>query len=214
MKLRARRRRARRAVVRNRRGLSTRAAILAAARRLVEKRGLSALSLDAVARAARVSRSSVYHQFASREGLFLELIAEAFRRLQAETRGRKRHASALERFLFEAETGFEVDPELLRTFYLLIFDRSWHDPELERQLREAYRFRTQRLVAGFERDGAAIHGKDLETLVIVLAAALDGLYVRRLIDLEGARLRRAFRLLGDLVEGRLRGRSAQRRTRQ
>ena len=213
MKLRTRRRKAaQRAVVRNRRGLSTRAAILSAAQRLVEKRGLSALSLDAVARAARVSRSSVYHQFASREGLFLELIAEAFRRLQAETRGRKRHSSALDRFLFEAETGFEVDPELLRMFYLLIFDRSWHHPELKRQLRDAYRFRTDRLVAGFERDGATIRGVELETLVVVLAAALDGLYVRRLIDLEGAPLRRAFRFLGDLVGSRLRAKKT--RTRQ
>ncbi|MGH7805022.1 MAG: TetR/AcrR family transcriptional regulator [Candidatus Binatia bacterium] len=211
MKLRARRKAPQRAVVRNRRGLSTRATILAAAQRLLQKRGLSALSLDAVARAARVSRSSVYHQFASREGLFLELIAEAFRRMQAETRGRKRHASALDRFLFEAERGFEVDPELLRTFYLLIFDRSWQHPELKRQLREAYRFRTQRLAAGFERDGTALPDKELETLVIVLAAALDGLYVRRIIDLEGAKLHRAFRLLGDLVESRLRGKV---RTRQ
>ncbi len=204
MKLRAGRKAPQRAIVRNRRGLSTRAAILAAAHRLVEKRGLSALSLDAVARAARVSRSSVYHQFASREGLFLELIAEAFRRLQAETRGRRRHASALDRFLSEAERGFEVDPELLRMFYLLIFDRSWQHPELKRQLREAYRFRTQRLAAGFERDGAKLRGQELETLVVVLAAALDGLYVRRIIDLEGAKLHRAFRLLGELVGARLR----------
>src|SRR6185503_20248575 len=140
----------------------------------------------------------------SREGLFLELIAEAFRRLQAETRGRKHHASALERFLFEAEQGFEVDPELLRTFYLLIFDRRWHHPSLERQLGEAYRFRTQRLAAGLERGGAAIRGAELETLVVALAAPLDGLYVRRLIDLEGTKLRRAFRLLGELIGDRLR----------
>src|SRR5204862_7092628 len=53
-------------VQRNRRGLSTRQSILAASGRLLEKKGFQSLSVDAVARAAGVTRSSVYHQFHSR----------------------------------------------------------------------------------------------------------------------------------------------------
>jgi AcrR family transcriptional regulator len=187
------------AVNRNRRGLSTREAILRAAARLLEGRGFEALSVDAVARAAGVTRSSVYHQFHSRDGLFLHLIAESLRTLQRGRNGRRRFGSALDRFLHEAETGFRGDPELLRMFYLLVFDRSWSRPELKRLLREAYRFRTRRLAAGLADDGLRAPRADVEALAIVIAAAFDGLYARSLIDLRGARLKRAFRMVGDLA---------------
>lgn len=194
------------AVVRNRRGMSTRATILDAAHRLLQQKGFEALSVDAVARAARVSRSSVYHQFHSRDGLFLHLIAESLRRLQHEGRGGRRPASALDRFLFEAETGFRGDPELLRMFYLLIFDRGWSRPELKRLLDEAYRYRTDRLAAALARDGLRLRSGDADTLAVVLVAALDGLYARRLIDLDDGRLRKAFRMIAQLVAGRPRRR--------
>lgn len=189
------------AVNRNRRGLSTRLAILRAAAGLLQARGFEALSVDAVARAAGVTRSSVYHQFTSRDGLFLHLIAESLRSLQRARNGRRSGGSALDRFLHEAETGFRGDPELLRMFYLLIFDRSWSRPELRRLLREAYRFRTRRLAAGLNEDRLRPPRADHEALAIVIAAAFDGLYARSLIDLRGARLKRAFRMLGDLARG-------------
>jgi AcrR family transcriptional regulator len=188
-------------VNRNRRGLSTRQAILHAAGSLLEARGFEALSVDAVARAAGVTRSSVYHQFHSRDGLFLQLIAESLRSLQRGRDGRRQFASALDRFLHEAERGFRGDPELLRMFYLLVFDRSWSRPELKRLLREAYRFRTRRLAAGLADDGLRAPRADLEALAIVIAAAFDGLYARSLIDLRGTRLKRAFRMVGDLARG-------------
>jgi TetR/AcrR family transcriptional regulator, regulator of biofilm formation and stress response len=189
-------RRNRRTVTRNRRGRSTREAILRAADRLLKRRGFEALSVDAVARAAGVTRSSVYHQFHSRDGLFLHLIAESLRGLQRRGDGRYRYTSSLDRFLHEAEAGFRADPELLRMFYRLIFDRSWSRPELKKLLREAYRFRTGRLAAGLREDG--VRG-DPEALAIVVAAAFDGLYARSLIDLGPGRLRRAFRTIQALV---------------
>jgi AcrR family transcriptional regulator len=192
--------RAQSAVNRNRRGRTTRQTILRAAADLLERRGFQALSVDAVARAAGVTRSSVYHQFHSRDGLFLHLIAESLRVLQRRGNGhRQRFATALDRFLDEAQRGFRGDPELLRMFFLLIFDRSWSRPELGRLLREAYRFRTRRLKDGLLDDGLTGPGGDVETLAVVLAAAFDGLYARSLIDLRGARLRRAFGMLRDLV---------------
>jgi len=187
------------AIQRNRRGLSTRDAILRAAGRMLEQKGFQALSVDAVARAARVTRSSVYHQFHSRDGLFLHLIAESLRALQRGRDGRRHFGSALARFLHEAETGFRGDPELFRMFYLLVFDRSWSRPELKALLREAYRFRTRRLVVGLTDDGLRAPRGDLETLAIVLAAAFDGLYARSLIDLGPARLKRALRMIHDLA---------------
>lgn len=188
------------AVTRNRRGRTTRRTILTAAADLLERRGFQALSVDSVARAAGVTRSSVYHQFHSRDGLFLHLIAESLRALQRRGDGhRQRFATALDRFLDEARRGFRGDPELLRMFYLLVFDRSWSRPELGRLLREAYRFRTRRLADGLLDDGLAAPRGDTESLAVVLAAAFDGLYARSLIDLRGARLRRAFGTLRELV---------------
>jgi hypothetical protein len=66
-------------------------------------------------------------------------------------------------------------------------------------LREAYRFRTDRYAAGLRRENPALSPRAAETLAVVLAAALDGLYARRLVDLDPARLRRAFRLLRELI---------------
>lgn len=186
-------------IQRNRRGLSTRQAILDAARRLLEKKGFESLSVEAVARAARVTRSSVYHQFHSRDGLFLQLIAESLRSLQRGRDERRRFASALERFLDEAERGFRADPELLRMFYLLIFDRGWNRPELRRLLRDAYRYRTRRMAAGLAADGSRIATRDRETLAIVLAAVFDGLYARSLIDLQPAEMKKALRLVGRMA---------------
>jgi len=187
-------------VVRNRRGLTTRHAILRAAARLLEKKGFQALSLDAVARAAGVTRSSVYHQFHSRDGLFLHLIAESLRALQRRGDGRRqRFATTLDRFLDEAQRGFRGDPEVLRMFYLLVFDRSWSRPELRRLLRDAYEFRTRRLAAGLAADDLRVPRGDRRTLAVVLAAAFDGLYARSLIDLRGRSLKRAFDMIRDLV---------------
>ena len=187
------------AIQRNRRGLSTRQAILDAAVDLLNKKGFRALSVDAVARAAGVTRSSVYHQFHSRDDLFLHLIAESLRSLQRGRDGRRRFGSALDRFLYEAERGFRVDPELLRMFYLLVFDRSWHRPELQRLLREAYRFRTRRIASGLAEDGVRVRSGDSETLAVILAAAFDGLYARSLIDLGGTRMKKALRMLRDMA---------------
>jgi len=199
-------------IQRNRRGLSTRQAILDAAGRLLQKKGFQALSVDAVARAAGVTRSSVYHQFHSRDGLFLHLIAESLRSLQRSGDGHRPFASSLDRFLNEAERGFRADPELLRMFYLLIFDRGWSRPELQRLLREAYRFRTRRMAAGLAADRLKVPSGDHEILAVVLAAAFDGLYARSLIDLGPARMKKALALLRRMTAAL--GGSAEKSTRQ
>ncbi|HEY2743688.1 MAG TPA: helix-turn-helix domain-containing protein [Polyangia bacterium] len=52
----------------------TRAAILDAARRLLEERGYYGIGLDAIGRAAGVSRQAVYLHFRSKAGLLLALV--------------------------------------------------------------------------------------------------------------------------------------------
>ena len=57
----------------NARSRSTRAALLAAAREILEERGFEALTISAVAACAGVSRPAVYLHFASRSDLIAEL---------------------------------------------------------------------------------------------------------------------------------------------
>ena len=187
---------------RNRRGEATRKTILATAERLLEKEGFEAVSIDRVARAAGVTRSSIYHQFRGRDEFLLHLIAESLRRLQRRD-PRSAPRSAVRRFLAEAEAGFHADPNLLRMFYQLVFDRAGRRPAVDALLREAYRFRTARYAEGLRRD-APLGAREARALAIVLAAALDGLYARRLVDFDPADVRDAFRTLAALVEGRLR----------
>src|SRR4051812_23805234 len=56
--------------------------ILRAARELFERDGVEAVSMDAVARAAGVSKGTLFHRFGSRAGLAMALLDEAERELQ------------------------------------------------------------------------------------------------------------------------------------
>lgn len=192
---------------RNRRGLATRQAILDAALRVVEEQGFDELSLDRVARTAGVSRSSVYHQFASRDGLFLEAIAESLRRSAAQRRPPvgKRRGTGFDRFLHEAESAIRADASLLRLFFRLVFDRGWNQGEMNRILRDGFRERTRRIARGLSEEGSGVPPEELELLAILLGATVDGLYAWRLIDPRGSRLGEVLALLSDLVRRRLAG---------
>jgi AcrR family transcriptional regulator len=56
--------------------------VLAAARRLFEERGVHAVTLEEVARAAGVAKGTVFHRFGDRAGLALALLDEHERELQ------------------------------------------------------------------------------------------------------------------------------------
>src|SRR3954447_25619789 len=58
--------------------------ILRAANELFERDGVEAVSMDAVARAAGVSKGTLFHRFGSRAGLAMALLDEAERTLQDE----------------------------------------------------------------------------------------------------------------------------------
>jgi AcrR family transcriptional regulator len=69
--------------------LRNREKILGAAVELFERDGVEAVTMDAVARAAGVSKGTVFHRFGSRAGLAMALLDEAERELQeALLRGR------------------------------------------------------------------------------------------------------------------------------
>ena len=69
---------------------TTRAALRAAAERLVNEGGVEALSVRAVAEAARTTTRAVYALFGSKEGLFVDALAQgAFDFLYAEMRAQR-----------------------------------------------------------------------------------------------------------------------------
>ena len=65
--------------------VATRAAILAAARRLFGTKGYSATSIDDIARDARVTKGAVYHHFETKHELFRSVYAEVEADAQART---------------------------------------------------------------------------------------------------------------------------------
>lgn len=69
----------RRATPRRRDPEATRTAILAAAERLLLKRGVAETSLTEVARAARVTKSLIHHYFGSKDALWTEVKRHRFR---------------------------------------------------------------------------------------------------------------------------------------
>src|SRR5260221_11351514 len=71
-----------------------RRALLDAAVRVVEKEGVAALSLLALARKAGVSSGAPYHHFESREQLLIAIADEGFERLVAEMKRGAAEANA------------------------------------------------------------------------------------------------------------------------
>jgi AcrR family transcriptional regulator len=64
----------------------SRAAILAAARREFATHGFAGAGVDAIARRAHVNKAMIYYHFASKLGLYRELLRDGFRVLLAEAR--------------------------------------------------------------------------------------------------------------------------------
>jgi AcrR family transcriptional regulator len=61
----------------------TRADILEVATREFAEKGLAGARIDAIAEAMRTSKRMIYYYFGSKEGLYLEVLEEAYRRIRA-----------------------------------------------------------------------------------------------------------------------------------
>lgn len=105
--------------VRERKKRETRAAISRVATLLFYERGFDAVTLDDVARAARVSKMTVFNYFARKEDLMFDREAEGMAQLRStlEQRGRKSVLLALREAAKQLETSQSVfckfDPSVL-----------------------------------------------------------------------------------------------------
>jgi AcrR family transcriptional regulator len=102
-----------------------RQAIRLAAIRLFSTRGFAGTSTRELCRAAGVTKPVLYHYFASKEGLFQQLVEEALADYgEGITRAAEAEESAEERFVAVVWNDFRFtrrEPELLRLLYRVVF---------------------------------------------------------------------------------------------
>jgi AcrR family transcriptional regulator len=99
------------------------ARILAAALRLFADKGLGATKISDIAAAAGSSQGLVYHYFKSKEEMFIELIRDAFAKLNAACRGLEAMdlppREKIELALSELIKGFAQNPDAARMHMLI-----------------------------------------------------------------------------------------------
>lgn len=172
-----------------------RAAILRATERVVAERGYSALTLDAVAEAAGVSKGGLLYHFPSKEALvagLLEELAAAFDADQVAERGEDVAPGAWTRAFVRSSVAPSSAPTHSAAVALLA--AVGHDPTLLAPLQERYREWVGRL----EDDG--LEGVDAH----VVRLAADGLWAADLFNLappEEALRARILQRLDELAGG-------------
>lgn len=174
----------------------TRDELVAAAGRVIAKRGFHGTSLDAIAEEAGFSRGAVYYNFADKEELFLELLdrrcaerAQDLREVfagveEGDVDGTARQAGVAAQHALDAMTG---DPEW-QALYLEFLAHAARD----RAFRRRFGRRTQEMRSALEevvvqRTGAFADALDMEPeqLAVVIDALGTGLSASHM--LHGAR---------------------------
>jgi len=176
--------------LRQRRGVRTEAAILDVTLQLLATRGVHGTSLDAVAEAAGVAKSSVLWHFGSKEELLLRVAEHVFEQV---ARGPVRQILELptiaERdeatWRFFSETLHER-PELRRLILYLIFESGEGRPELRERLQQLYRGIRELYEDGLR--GVVADAEQRRRIAIISVATFDGLFLQWLLDPESVDL--------------------------
>jgi AcrR family transcriptional regulator len=151
----------------------TRAALVAAARRLFGKQGFSETSVDDIAREARVTTGALYHHFATKTALFQAV----FEQLHEESLAQSAAAAAggrddLDRLARGSDAFLDsvLDPEIQR---ILIVDApAVLGPERFTELDERYAFTAMVMLLEGARAAGIIRTQDPETLARLLIGAM------------------------------------------
>ena len=176
--------------LRQQRGMRTEAAILDVTLGLLATRGIHGTSLDAVAEAAGVAKSSVLWHFGSKEELLLRVAEHV---VDEVARGPVRQILELptiaERdeatWRFFSETLHER-PELRRLVLYLIFESGEGRPELRERLQQLYRGIRELYELGLQ--GVVADAEQRRRLAIISVATFDGLFLQWLLDPESVDL--------------------------
>jgi len=190
---------------RQERGVRTEAAILEATMRLLATRGVYGTSLEAVAEAAGVAKSSVLWHFGSKEELLLRVAEHVFDEV---ARGPVRQILALptieERdeatWRFFSET-LHQRPELRRLIPYLIFESAEGRPELRERLQQLYRGIRELYESGLRE--VVADPAQRRRLAMISIATFDGLFLQWLLEPEAVDLDALHRELRQSWEQRL-----------
>jgi AcrR family transcriptional regulator len=196
---------------RQERGVRTEAAILEATMRLLAARGVHGTSLEAVAEAAGVAKSSVLWHFGSKEELLLRVAEHVFEQV---ARGPVREILGLptieEReeatWRFFSETLHER-PELRRLIPYLIFESAEGRPELRERLQQLYRGIRELYESGLRE--AVADAEQRRRFAMISIATFDGLFLQWLLEPEAVdlnALQREFRQAWEQRLGARKGR--------
>lgn len=193
--------------------MRTEGAILAATLRLLATRGVRGTSLDLVAEAVGVAKSSILWHFGSKEELLLRVAEHV---LEEVARGPAQAILALptldERtdatWRFFSET-LRERPELRRVVLYLIFEAAEGRPELRTRLRQLYRGIRDLFEAGLR--GVVHDGARRRRLAVISVAAYDGIFLQWLLDPESIELEGLHDELRRLSDGAQTARSRKRR---
>jgi AcrR family transcriptional regulator len=189
---------------RQKRGVRTEAAILDATLRSLAARGVQGTSLDAVAEAVGVAKSSILWHFGSKEELLLRVAEHVFEEV---ARGPVKEIIDLptiaERdeatWRFFSET-LHQRPELRRLILYLIFESVEGRPELRQRLQQLYRGIRELYESGLR--GVVADADQRRRLAMISVATFDGLFLQWLLEPEAVDLDALHRELRDSWERR------------
>jgi AcrR family transcriptional regulator len=169
---------------RQRRGLRTERAIIDATAALLAQRGVHGTSLDAVADAVGVAKSSILWHFGSKEGLLLRVAETVFAEVAS---GRVQEILALESFEARVEATWRLfeenvrdAPALRRLVLHLIFESVDGRPEVRARLQQLYRAMRELFEAGL--GGVVPDAARRRRASVIAVATFDGVFLQWLLD--------------------------------
>ncbi len=179
-----------------------RSRVLQAAGEVFAERGFAAASLDQVAAAAGFTKGAVYSNFASKDELFLALMAEEVQRRVDGVAAALQAATDLPAALAAVNAELSRREAAWQLLFLEFWQRAVRDPEVRRRFvasRRDLRTRITATVARYLAEHPVQTGWDAESLTLVIIALANGLAVEALPDPEAVPDDLLARVLADLV---------------
>jgi AcrR family transcriptional regulator len=182
---------------------AVRSRVLRAAGEVFAERGFAAASMDQVAAAAGFTKGAVYSNFASKDELFLALMAEEVQRRVDGVSAALQTATDLPAALAAVNAELSRREAAWQLLFLEFWQRAVRDPEVRRRFvasRRDQRTRITATVARFLAEHPVRTGWDAESLTVVIIALANGLAVEALPDPEAVPDDLLARVLADLVD--------------
>jgi AcrR family transcriptional regulator len=182
---------------------AVRSRVLQAAGEVFAQRGFAAASMDQVAAAAGFTKGAVYSNFASKDELFLALMAEEVQRRVDGVSAALQTARDLPAALAAVNAELSRREAAWQLLFLEFWQRAVRDPEVRRRFvasRRDLRTRITATVARFLAEHPVRTGWDAESLTVVIIALANGLAVEALPDPEAVPDDLLARVLADLVD--------------